>query len=63
MTRIGDLHERWMKDLTYRQEYEALEEEFALAAAVAKARKRSGLSQSELARSPLPSGERSDLAQ
>lgn len=50
MTRIGDLHKRWMKDPTYRQEYEALEEEFALAAAVAKARKRSGLSQSELAR-------------
>jgi len=39
-----------MKDPKYRKEYDLLEEEFALAAAVAKARKRSGLSQAELAR-------------
>jgi ribosome-binding protein aMBF1 (putative translation factor) len=50
MTRIRDLHKKWMKDPEYRREYELLEEEFALAAAVAKARKRSGLSQAELAR-------------
>ncbi len=50
MTRIKDLHKRWMKDAEYRREYDALEEEFALAAAVAKARSRAGLSQAELAR-------------
>ena len=50
MTKIKDLHRKWMKDPEYRKEYDALEEEFALAAAVAKARTRSGLSQAELAR-------------
>lgn len=49
MTRITDLHKRWVKDPAYRKEYEALEEEFALAQAIAKARNRSGLSQTELA--------------
>jgi ribosome-binding protein aMBF1 (putative translation factor) len=39
-----------MKDPGYRKEYDALEEEFALAAEVAKARDRAGLSQAELAR-------------
>ena len=50
MTRIKDLHKKWMKDAGYRKEYDALEEEFALAAEVAKARSRAGLSQAELAR-------------
>jgi len=50
MTRIRDLHKKWMKDPEYRNEYELLEAEFALAAAVAKARKRAGLSQAEIAR-------------
>lgn len=50
MSRIGGLHKRWMKDAAYRKEYETLEEEFALAAAIAKARTRAGLSQVELAR-------------
>jgi transcriptional regulator with XRE-family HTH domain len=50
MTKISDLHKKWMKDPQYAEEYDALEEEFALAAAVAKARSRAGLSQSELAR-------------
>jgi transcriptional regulator with XRE-family HTH domain len=39
-----------MKEPNYRREYDLLEEEFALAAAVAKARRRAGLSQAELAR-------------
>ena len=34
MTKIRDLHKRWMKDPQYTEEYNALEEEFALAAAV-----------------------------
>jgi ribosome-binding protein aMBF1 (putative translation factor) len=50
MTKIRDLHKKWMKDSDYACEYEALDEEFALALAVAKARRRSGLSKSELAR-------------
>jgi transcriptional regulator with XRE-family HTH domain len=50
MTKIRDLHKAWMKEPTYRREYDLLEEEFALAAAVAKARRRAGLSQAELAR-------------
>ena len=50
MTKITDLHKKWMKDPEYRKEYDALEEEFALAAEVAKARSRAGLSQAELAR-------------
>ncbi|MBN9051778.1 MAG: helix-turn-helix transcriptional regulator [Rhizobiales bacterium] len=51
MIKFGTLHKKWMKqDSAYRKEYEALEEEFALAAAVARARMRSGLSQAELAK-------------
>jgi transcriptional regulator with XRE-family HTH domain len=50
MTRIKDLHRKWMKDPEYRKEYDGLEAEFALAAEVAKARGRAGLSQAELAR-------------
>jgi ribosome-binding protein aMBF1 (putative translation factor) len=50
MTKLKDLHRKWMKDPGYRKEYDALEGEFALAAEVAKARDRAGLSQAELAR-------------
>ncbi len=50
MTKLTDLHKKWMKDPAYRKEYDALEEEFALMLEIAKARNRSGLSQAELAR-------------
>jgi transcriptional regulator with XRE-family HTH domain len=50
MTRIKDLHKKWIKDPEYLKEYDALEAEFALAVEVAKARRRAGLSQAELAR-------------
>ena len=50
MTKISDLHKKWMKDPDYRNEYDAVEEDFTLAAEVAKARNRAGLSQAELAR-------------
>ena len=50
MTRIDVLHKKWLKDREYRKAYEALEEEFALASAIMKARNRAGLSQAELAR-------------
>jgi transcriptional regulator with XRE-family HTH domain len=49
MARIVDMHERWMKKPSYRKAYDALEEEFALAAAVIDARNRAGLTQQELA--------------
>jgi hypothetical protein len=35
MTKFSALHKRFLKDPKYRREYEALEEEFALMAAVA----------------------------
>ena len=50
MTKVRELHKKWMKDPEYRREYDALEEEFALILEVAKARQRAGLSQAELAR-------------
>src|SRR5712671_7930508 len=50
MTKIKDLHKAWLKEPNYRREYDLLEEKFALAASVAKARRRAGLSQAELAR-------------
>jgi ribosome-binding protein aMBF1 (putative translation factor) len=50
MTKLKDLKARLLKDPEVRRRYDAMEEEFALRAAVAKARARSGLSQAELAR-------------
>jgi transcriptional regulator with XRE-family HTH domain len=39
-----------MKDAKYRREYEALEEEFSLVAALIEARTRAGLTQEQVAR-------------
>ena len=50
MTKVKDLHKTWMKDKAYRDAYDALDEEFTMMAAIAKARRRAGLSQAELAR-------------
>ncbi|HEV2134950.1 MAG TPA: helix-turn-helix transcriptional regulator [Terracidiphilus sp.] len=50
MTRISEMHKRWMKEPKYRKAYHALEDEFAIARAVIAARKRAGLTQTELAR-------------
>jgi transcriptional regulator with XRE-family HTH domain len=49
MTKLSNLHKKWMKDPEYRREYEALEEEFSLASAIIEARSRAGLTQEELA--------------
>ena len=49
MSRIRDLHIGWMKDPAYRAEYDALEGEFALAAALIRARANAGLTQAQLA--------------
>lgn len=49
MTRVKDLHRKWLKEPDYKAAYEALEDEFALAKALIEARKRAGLSQDQLA--------------
>ena len=49
-TRVDDLHEQWLKDADYRREYESLEEEFSLTAALIDARSRAGLTQEQAAR-------------
>jgi transcriptional regulator with XRE-family HTH domain len=49
MKKISDLHKTWMKDPEYRREFDALEEEFAVASAMIAARTRAGLTQDELA--------------
>lgn len=52
MARVNarDLHERRMReDPEYRREYDALEEEFSLIAAMLDARQKSGLTQAQVA--------------
>ncbi len=49
MTRIQDLHAGWMDDPAYRQAYDALEDEFTVAAALIRARANAGLTQEQLA--------------
>jgi transcriptional regulator with XRE-family HTH domain len=49
MTKIKDLHKKWMRDPKYRRAYDALEAEFTLASAMIEARSRAGLTQEELA--------------
>lgn len=48
-TRIRDQHERWSKRPGYRAAYDALADEFDIAAAVIRTRMEAGLSQAELA--------------
>lgn len=50
MTKLKDLKASLLKVPEVRKEYDALEEEFALIAAVAKARMRAGLTQAQLAK-------------
>jgi ribosome-binding protein aMBF1 (putative translation factor) len=47
--RVDDLHKKWIKDSKYKREYEALEEEFSLVAAMIEARTRAGLTQEQVA--------------
>lgn len=46
---LSKLSDEWFKDPEFVREYEALEEEFALATALIKARSDAGLTQEELA--------------
>ena len=50
MTKVSDLHQRWMKDKDYRKAHEELAPEFKLARAVINARVTAGLTQEDLAR-------------
>ena len=50
MTKVKDLHQRWIKDPKYKAEYEALDEEFQLSRTLIEVRLRAGLSQTQLAR-------------
>lgn len=49
MTKLKDLHRKWSKEPAYKAAYDDLEEEFALAEAIADARSRAGLTQAEVA--------------
>ena len=49
MTKFSDIKKRWLRDPEVRTEYDALEEEFALARELILARSRAGLSQAEVA--------------
>jgi ribosome-binding protein aMBF1 (putative translation factor) len=49
MTKLKELHEEWLKEPAYREAYDELEEEFALAAAIIEARARAGLTQEQVA--------------
>jgi hypothetical protein len=48
MTKVKDLHQRWMKSVEFRKAYEALTPEFELARAVIEARVTAGLTQEKL---------------
>ncbi|HEY5070533.1 MAG TPA: helix-turn-helix transcriptional regulator [Caulobacteraceae bacterium] len=49
MTKMDVLHAKWMRKPGYREAYESLEEEFALAAAMIEARAKAGLTQEQVA--------------
>ena len=50
MTKVNDLHQKWMKSKEYRQAHEELAHEYALARAVIDARVTAGLTQEQLAK-------------
>ncbi len=49
MTKLDNLHNQWMKEPAYRKAYDALEDEFALAAALIKARAEADMTQEQVA--------------
>jgi transcriptional regulator with XRE-family HTH domain len=50
MTKLDDLHKKWMKEPAYKQAYDALEEEFALASALHRARDAAHMTQEDVAK-------------
>ncbi len=49
MTRVSELHKKWLKDADYAKAYDELGTEFELARQMIEARARAGLTQDELA--------------
>ncbi len=49
MSTVDELHERWSRQADYREAYEELRPEYAVARALIEARTRAGFSQAELA--------------
>lgn len=49
MSKLRDLHEKWLEEPDYREEYERLGPEFELARALIEARAAAGLTQAQLA--------------
>ncbi len=49
MTQLKDLKSKWMADPEFRAEYEALEDEFTLAAALIDARMKASMTQEQVA--------------
>ena len=50
MSKVEDLHRRWMKDSKYRRAHAAVASEFELARAVIQARAQANLTQEQLAK-------------
>lgn len=50
MTNVNKLHKKWLKDASYKAEFDAMAEEFEIASAIIKVRSQAGLTQSELAK-------------
>ena len=50
MSKVSELHRKWMKNSKYRKAYEELAPEFDLARAVIQARVQAGLTQEQLAK-------------
>ena len=62
MTKVSDLHQKWMKNKEYQKAHEELAPEFALARALIEARVTAGLTQEQLAqRMDTPPVERRDM--
>ena len=49
MSKVRNLHKKWMKDPDYRKAHEALKPEFEIARALIEARAQAGLTQEQLA--------------
>ena len=50
MTKVKNLHRKWLKEPGYKSAYDALDDAFQLAKTLIEARKQAGLSQDQLAR-------------
>lgn len=50
MTDLKRLHKRWSRNPRYRKAYDALQDEFVIAQSMIDARKRAGLTQTEIAK-------------